>query len=633
MKKIISVITTLALALSSFTVAIAADKSGMENALKTVKSRIGNTDKYTEFNSEMNDNAYQFYWSNDDEYCGVTYDDGIITSYYHDRNMRDWDPDAKFPKKNADEVKALAEEFIKKINPDIADELTVDIPSASVRGGYNIAIEHKVGGYSVFDNYGYMSFNNNFDEVTHFYLNYSKVTAPDKSEILSKEELQKAYSEKIGMHLVYEFYHDEDTQNKVYYPVYENTDYSKKIDAITGDVITPYDDLYGDEDNAGGFAEKSMASDEGFTDVENEVLESVSGLISTDEAEKIIRSNKYIKVSGMELTSHRLTRIWDNDKDYLYQMYFSGQDGKFARVTIDAKSGQILSLYQTADNSGERNTKLEKEAANAFAANEIGEYRYDDEGERFIRVENGLDVMGNDISVVAYGDTVTSYMTQYDKYAQFPKVDDVISQDEATSKMFDLSDYKILLYADKDGNTKTFFDLETYYNISPYTGKAVDYNGEELKEEENLDMSYTDMDNHWAKDIVKTLGQFGIGFYEREFKPDTHITAGDFADLLDEVFYGDIVYKYFGDSGKDFDKQANLTRMEAAVMMIKAMGADKYADFDIYISPFGDVTSNKGYVALLHAMGVVSGSNGKFRPDDLITRAEAATMLYNYLGR
>ena len=78
-----------------------------------------------------------------------------------------------------------------------------------------------------------------------------------------------------------------------------------------------------------------------------------------------------------------------------------------------------------------------------------------------------------------------------------------------------------------------------------------------------------------------------------------------------------------------------MTRENAAIMLIEAMGAGNYAKYnDIYVQPFADVTENKGYIGILAAMGVLSGDeNGNFNPKRELTRAEAAIVIYNYLSR
>ena len=40
-----------------------------------------------------------------------------------------------------------------------------------------------------------------------------------------------------------------------------------------------------------------------------------------------------------------------------------------------------------------------------------------------------------------------------------------------------------------------------------------------------------------------------------------------------------------------------------------------------------------GYAAILSGMKVISGDGGYLRPNDNITRAEAETVLYNYMNR
>ena len=83
------------------------------------------------------------------------------------------------------------------------------------------------------------------------------------------------------------------------------------------------------------------------------------------------------------------------------------------------------------------------------------------------------------------------------------------------------------------------------------------------------------------------------------------------------------------------DDDAEVTREEAAVYMIRAIGAENYAKYnDIYVTPFNDVTENKVYIALLSAMGVLSGDgNGNFNPNREMTRAGSIIMIYNYLSR
>lgn len=103
---------------------------------------------------------------------------------------------------------------------------------------------------------------------------------------------------------------------------------------------------------------------------------------------------------------------------------------------------------------------------------------------------------------------------------------------------------------------------------------------------------FSDISNHWAKDaILKWTSYNVIQNSDGPFRPDDAITRGEFAVILDRVF--------------------GFQTMSAAA--------------------FVDVESGKYYtdaVSKVAAAGVMQGSgNGLFRPEDSITRQEAAAVL------
>ncbi len=54
----------------------------------------------------------------------------------------------------------------------------------------------------------------------------------------------------------------------------------------------------------------------------------------------------------------------------------------------------------------------------------------------------------------------------------------------------------------------------------------------------------------------------------------------------------------------------------------------------IYKSVFPDVTHNIGYISILAGLGVFNGDEqGMFNPQNKLTRADAAIIIYNYLNR
>ena len=82
--------------------------------------------------------------------------------------------------------------------------------------------------------------------------------------------------------------------------------------------------------------------------------------------------------------------------------------------------------------------------------------------------------------------------------------------------------------------------------------------------------------------------------------------------------------------------EGQVRREDAFVYMVRLDGLDKVAKLqDIFKVEYADgnlISKGKiGYPAILTGMKVICGSGGKVRPQDEITRAEAAVMVYNYM--
>jgi len=83
-----------------------------------------------------------------------------------------------------------------------------------------------------------------------------------------------------------------------------------------------------------------------------------------------------------------------------------------------------------------------------------------------------------------------------------------------------------------------------------------------------------------------------------------------------------------------FRPNDSITRMEMAVMLVRALGYDTLAKSQADRSlPFKDVTEETGYIAIARDFGIITGvSETSFRPNDSATREQAAAMmirLYN----
>lgn len=661
MKKLVSIISALSLA-AAFCVPVLAENNNeaMENALRSVKERIEIPAECTEFSSGSHEaygiKTYNFSWHTKDaeEYKYVDaacLEDGTITEYSTTDTKDTSAP--KIPTLSKTDAKEIAEVFIESINPEFPYEIKLNdsFDGSIYSNAYRFGIEVYVNGILFEDGTGSVAVNSETGKVTHYYMNYVPVEFPSVEEAISVEEAKKAYSEKLGLKLVYKTYTDDDNNEKAY-PAYvqKNID-NTYINALTGDTITLYDGEDSARYQASGGAMKEMATanDAGFTPQEMTELENVKGLISKADIEKQIKGNKTLGLSSDTVVTSTILRKQYNKDEYRYEItMLSGDESIY--TSLDAKTGEILSYYRYGDDKNDENCQNDK-TLKALAGDKADEYEYDADGKYYQRYVNGIPVE-DDIVSIAYSDgTLTQYSISYTD-VDFPALDEVISAADAEKAMFDINGYEISYVLNNSDNALAAVPVyaHDYININAFTGKAVTYNDEEVSDNEGK-IEYSDIDNHYAKEIIKTLAYYGIGFDGGEFKPDEKITQKDYISLLTTLNQSPIVIMEADGlqydrayssairqniiSADERDDNAIVTREMAAVYLIRAIGAEQFAKYDsIYVTAFKDVTQYKGYIALLNAMGIVSGNgDGTFTPQREITRAESAVMIYNYLTR
>ena len=535
----------------------------MQKILESVKQRVEIPSECSEFSSrteeQYGEKVYNFTWNEKDGNKSVNITctaDGVITNYsIHGFKSDDKNNTPNLPKISESDAKKTAENFLKQINPDFPYEIKIYGSNGSIFGnGYTFYIKTYVNGVLFTNGNGSVNIDGTDGYVMGFDLGYIQADFPSINNAISVDEAKKAYSDKLGLELVYRTYVDEDG-NVVAYPVYtQEYDYDKYINALTGDAVdvTNYRYFIGNKSESANDA----AADGGLTEQEIKELDNIDGLISRTALENKLKSNKLLSIPK--------------------------------NINTDS-----ISLYKN----------------------------YDDEYTYAVSMSN-------------------------DKC-------NIYTSEDAENILFDVKDYSIVYMQNYTDNTREIIPVYTIdtENINPFTGKFVDYQNKEITEDASSKLEYSDIDGHYAEKYIKELAYYGIGFEGGEFKPDEKITQKDFLALLMSINGNDIivlknnleqanwVYRNSAQnsiiSEDERDDDAEVTREEAAVYMIRAIGAENYAKYnDIYVTPFNDVTENKGYIALLSAMGVLSGDgNGNFNPNREMTRAESIIMIYNYLTR
>ena len=171
---------------------------------------------------------------------------------------------------------------------------------------------------------------------------------------------------------------------------------------------------------------------------------------------------------------------------------------------------------------------------------------------------------------------------------------------------------------------------------------------------------YSDTNNHWASDAIERWSDYDVlnGYHGGSFKPNAPITRAEtaavltrvigytemganlFSDVDENEWYFDYILKLssaeimLGSEGKA-RPQDYITREEAAALIVRAFNLRK-AEANADITAFKDAADISDwavdYVNILQSHGYISGKpGGIFDPKANITRAEIVTIIDNII--
>ena len=277
-------------------------------------------------------------------------------------------------------------------------------------------------------------------------------------------------------------------------------------------------------------------------------------------------------------------------------------------------------------------------------------------GVNFVRVNEGVDFNYN--SVYGSVDRVTGKVTEfgytwYDDVV-FESPEGAITPEAAYDAMLNSDGfglnyeinsnytYNQYLADSQDGyiDLNELYETNTYARlvysgfdyassvVSALTGELLDYSGEVITDKEN-NQTYNDIEGHWAQRDIQLLKDLGLGLDGESFMPDAPIKSEEFLKILSGL--GGYVSEDWGING-----EGSITRTQAVKYIIDAAGYEKIAGMpDIFITDFADNSELKredvGFIAIARGMGLVQGDASLFRPYDEITRAEAVTLIFNFV--
>ena len=673
MKRKISLILVLTMFISiipfnSYAYAQDFDKQLKEAIVKS-KELFNIGDEYDEFRKDISsrDNQVVFYlnWSDKKGKLGnidvSVAEDGTVLSFSK------WQPKyegqkPQLPKIDREEGLKIAQDFIGKVSPKFANNVQyVETPDPLniYSDSYGYHFVRTENGVPYYRNRINISIDNSTGEVKDYYANWDiDVIFPDTKDIISPEEAQRLYSEKIGLNLIYKTTYIDRKANT--YLIYGPLDSNSGINAKNGEVVPSYD-YY-------GYYEKA-------TDKE--------------EAEKIARNVLELD-SEYELRNTNLFSNWRNPDGYYWSMEFTREiDSKtysttyYTNISINAKTKELLSFYKDDPIDPEEKPEFSEEKALEIAKEYIKKVspdKYDlvelDKGYNWIepisekepnriyrfqfnrKIDNAY-VENEEISIMIDGvnGKVREYRISWsDK--EFPSKENIISIEKAYETLYkDIGMELKYAYNNRFENiSKEKKEATLLYspksdkliNIDANTGILLNHRGEPYKE--YTPISYKDIDKSYAKDKIGILAQYGIALPGEEFKPNEKITQRDFLYLLSKAsnpYMGidnseENLYNTLINSGiiKENEKSPEkiVTKEEGIKYIIRALRYDKIADLtEIYKDVFKDTKDIdpklKGYVAIAYGLKIVEGSNGNLNPKAELKREDAASMIYNYLFR
>lgn len=551
MRKILAGMTASCIALSAFTMPVMAEtrlistkpvvsdsSEDLQKAIINVKSKIMVPEELTEFSYNYVENNYtmipywNLVWRDKDYNSNITVrcdNDGNIF-YYNIRNSKE---EIGGPKYLKEELLNNAKESIRKLVPSICDNIVFDkaVFNGVYSGTYTYNFIRCENGINMPDNIVSVSLRYDTGDIRSFSTNWVyNVEIPSNEIKITKEQAKLKIGENVKMSLEYRNKTEEVNGRKVTkaYLVYVPDKTYFAVDAKTGELYDTHDEFYSmAEYNSTNkvMGSLGMATDSAesikFTEKELEKIEEMKGLISKDEAVRIITGEEsfYIDENAKAVNASLTTRydylndeeigyVWNvnisdpRDVDYQeknpYRAYISAQ--------VDAKSGKILSFHSNMpgrydEESNEwktinvkysnnecrkvfedfinktepdmfKNTKLSNKYGNGYVLkvvddkNIYGGYTYS-----YVRYNEGVEYEYDSINGAVDGVTgkIYSYGTDWTDEIVFESPKDAISEKEAYNAYVDNEGFELAYeinnkhYIEENKESKDYYDYNDLY--------------------------------------------------------------------------------------------------------------------------------------------------------------------------
>lgn len=211
---------------------------------------------------------------------------------------------------------------------------------------------------------------------------------------------------------------------------------------------------------------------------------------------------------------------------------------------------------------------------------------------------------------------------------------------------------------------------EYVYELPKESGK-IEFDSQYMPNVERLIVpKFRDLSAHWAKPSIEKL--YSLGIFDDQsnfFSPNTAMKRYDFAVAIGKAIklrvevgntkkknnskptiFKDVKrtranYEYLvaaynkgvikGVTAEKFGPEGNLTREQAAAIIVRALGLEGKAPDPGYSTSYKDDNKISNYardgVYVVTQLGIMNGSGGNFKPHDTLKRGEAAAITERFL--
>lgn len=585
---------------SAFAPALAADSSGLESAILSVRNVINIPADLSEFESNIttddNGSLYELSWHTEDYNSAVSVtvnEKGNIMNYNTRRRDEYSREDMGFAKLDSAQLLDKATEWLRNVNPGWMNELPTDKADVSGYGSIHSAnaylrLNRYVNGISFLNDGVNLDIDKNTGEVKGMSATWTdEKNIPNPSEAMDVSKANDEFLKLSPLELIYTT-----GDGKTAHPAYVLSDSYTLMNARTGEKlidVRPYA-----RNDAGDKAEADMSSGGSaskqatLTESELKNLEQIDGLKSEEELKKAAASLKNTGLDSAEYDgcsyrrSEKFRTYESNDEndenkketEYIASLSFSFDKDidkeRHASVTFNAKTGELLSYYSYGignnnENDKEsidtkRNEKLAQEQAEAF----IGLYsgintenikvencEYNDYNDSysvtFNRYENGIKFPqdGFNVTVGAKTKLISGYSKSWSKDMEFDSADGLISEEKAADTAKSNLGLELgysYSYKSEDNSDKVSQSIELSYSIKNHTWQEIDAKTGEIISftQDEKEVYPTDIEGHYAEKQIRTLIDNGISLVsgDEDFRPDDIITLGDLTAMASSLKTG-----------------------------------------------------------------------------------------------